>query len=73
MHEWRVVAAGAPEEVLTVQLVRGGYKLPVEIHLDPVMGAPIPVPLDRRHGQTPPLLRLMRKLLLLVRRAVLAG
>lgn len=46
MRAGAIVASGAPAEVLTADLVREVYHLPVEIHPDPVTGTPVPVPLE---------------------------
>ncbi|WP_432256514.1 ABC transporter ATP-binding protein [Limimaricola sp. AA108-03] len=46
MQEGRIVAAGAPQKVLTAELVNHVYKLSVEMHPDPVTGTPVPVPLE---------------------------
>ncbi|WP_264210678.1 ABC transporter ATP-binding protein [Leisingera thetidis] len=46
MKAGRVVAHGAPQQVLTVELIEQVYGLPVEIHPDPVTGTPVPVPLE---------------------------
>lgn len=46
MQEGRVVAHGAPQQVLTAELIEQVYGLAVEIHPDPVTGTPVPVPLE---------------------------
>ena len=48
MKDGRVVATGAPAEVLTAELVEQVFGLPCLIAADPVTGTPTVVPLDRR-------------------------
>lgn len=44
MKDGSIVAAGAPAEVVTAELVKDVYELAVEIHPDPVTGTPVPYP-----------------------------
>lgn len=48
MKDGRVVATGAPAEVLTAELAEQVFGLPCLIAADPVTGTPTVVPLDRR-------------------------
>ncbi|WP_443034788.1 ABC transporter ATP-binding protein [Streptomyces sp. BE308] len=48
MRDGRVVAEGAPEEVVTAELVREVFDLPCKVVPDPVTGTPMVVPLARQ-------------------------
>lgn len=48
MKDGRIVATGAPSDVLTAELVEQVFGLPCLIAADPVTGTPTVVPLDRR-------------------------
>nr|WP_241838546.1 ABC transporter ATP-binding protein [Streptomyces sp. TSRI0281] len=48
MRDGRVVAEGAPEEVVTAALVREVFDLPCKVVPDPVTGTPMVVPLARQ-------------------------
>jgi iron complex transport system ATP-binding protein len=48
MRDGRLVAAGAPGDVLTAELVRDVFDLSCEVIPDPVTGTPLVVPHDRR-------------------------
>jgi iron complex transport system ATP-binding protein len=48
MRAGRLVAAGAPGDVLTAELVRDVFDLSCEVIPDPVTGTPLVVPHDRR-------------------------
>ncbi|RKS80524.1 iron complex transport system ATP-binding protein [Motilibacter peucedani] len=48
MKDGRIVAAGAPSEVVTEDLVREVFGLPVHVMTDPVAGTPLVVPLPSR-------------------------
>ncbi|MCX4679609.1 ABC transporter ATP-binding protein [Streptomyces sp. NBC_01433] len=48
MRDGRVVAEGAPEEVVTAELVREVFDLPCQVVPDPVTGTPMVVPLARQ-------------------------
>ncbi|WP_442818463.1 ABC transporter ATP-binding protein [Streptomyces sp. NBC_01237] len=48
MRDGRVVAEGAPEEVVTAELVREVFDLPCKVVPDPVTGTPMVVPLTRQ-------------------------
>jgi iron complex transport system ATP-binding protein len=48
MRDGRVVAQGAPAEVVTEPLVEQVFGLPCRVIADPVTGAPLVLPLDRR-------------------------
>ena len=49
MQDGRVVAAGAPSEVVTADLVRDVFGLGARVILDPVAGTPLVVPCGRHH------------------------
>ncbi|MGY1980521.1 ABC transporter ATP-binding protein [Nocardia gipuzkoensis] len=49
MHDGRVVAAGAPEEVMSVELLREVFDLDATVLEDPVSGRPMIVPIGARH------------------------
>lgn len=53
MHEGRVVATGAPEQIVTEELVRTVFGLPVHVIDDPATGGPLVVPRSRRSGGPP--------------------
>lgn len=48
MHEGRIVAEGAPRDVLTVDLLQSAFGLASEIVTDPIGGTPMVVPIGRR-------------------------
>jgi iron complex transport system ATP-binding protein len=52
MRDGRLVAAGAPADVLSAALVREVFDLPCEVIDDPVTGTPLVVPHDRRPGRS---------------------
>lgn len=49
MRDGKVVAAGTPHEVLTVDLLRRVFDLDAKIIADPVAGTPLVVPIGTRH------------------------
>lgn len=49
LREGQVVAEGAPEVVITAQLVQEVFGLACQIACDPVSGAPLCVPIGRKH------------------------
>ncbi|MBF6338913.1 ABC transporter ATP-binding protein [Nocardia abscessus] len=49
MRDGRVVAAGAPEEVMSVELLREVFDLDATVLEDPVSGRPMIVPIGARH------------------------
>ncbi|WP_039797865.1 ABC transporter ATP-binding protein [Nocardia araoensis] len=49
MHDGRVVAAGAPGEVVSVELLREVFDLDATVLEDPVSGRPMIVPIGARH------------------------
>ncbi|MER7453775.1 ABC transporter ATP-binding protein [Nocardia beijingensis] len=49
MHAGRVVAAGAPGEVVSVELLREVFDLDARVLEDPVSGRPMIVPIGARH------------------------
>ncbi|MGQ4619363.1 ATP-binding cassette domain-containing protein [Nocardia sp. R7R-8] len=49
MHDGRVVAAGAPGEVVSVELLREVFDLDAAVLDDPVSGRPMIVPIGTRH------------------------
>ena len=49
MREGRVVASGAPQEVMTTALIREVFDLHCEVIADPVSGTPLVLPRGRRH------------------------
>lgn len=49
MHDGRVVAAGAPDEVVSVALLREVFDLDATVLEDPVSGRPMIVPIGARH------------------------
>ncbi len=50
MADGGIHAAGAPEEVLTAEVVRAVFGLESRIIADPVSGAPLMLPIGRHHG-----------------------
>jgi iron complex transport system ATP-binding protein len=54
MKDGRLVATGAPTDVLTADLVRDVFDLPCLVIDDPVTGTPLVVPLDRRERSAAP-------------------
>ena len=48
MKEGRIVAQGAPVDVVSAKLVKAVYEIDVEIHPDPVTGTPVPFPCLKR-------------------------
>ncbi|MWB98812.1 ABC transporter ATP-binding protein [Agromyces seonyuensis] len=53
MNGGRIVAEGAPAEVLTADLVERAFSLPSQVVPDPVSGSPMVVPIGRFHSQDP--------------------
>lgn len=53
MRDGTVVAAGAPGEVVTPDLVREVFGLDAQVVTDPVSGTPLVVPIGRHHAPTP--------------------
>jgi iron complex transport system ATP-binding protein len=51
MRDGRIVAHGAPAEVLTEELVREVFDLDARVVPDPVAGTPLVVPIGTRHGR----------------------
>jgi iron complex transport system ATP-binding protein len=49
MKDGRVVAAGAPHDVLTPELLAEVFELEARVVTDPVCGTPLVVPVGRRH------------------------
>jgi iron complex transport system ATP-binding protein len=49
MRAGRIVAAGAPAEVVTADLVREVFGLEAQVVADPVAGTPLVVPIGRHH------------------------
>ncbi|UAK31627.1 ABC transporter ATP-binding protein [Nocardia asteroides] len=49
MHDGRVVATGAPGEVVSVELLREVFELDATVLEDPVSGRPMIVPIGARH------------------------
>ncbi|GAA4622160.1 ABC transporter ATP-binding protein [Cellulomonas oligotrophica] len=52
MRDGRVVAQGPPHEVVTAERVEEVFGLPCRVVEDPVTGAPLVLPLDRRRTRT---------------------
>lgn len=52
MKSGKIIAAGAPDEVMTAELVREVFGLECQLIADPVSGTPMVVPIGR-HGVTP--------------------
>ncbi|TQL02498.1 ABC transporter ATP-binding protein [Cellulomonas sp. SLBN-39] len=52
MRDGRVVAEGPPHEVVTAERVEEVFGLPCRVVEDPVTGAPLVLPLDRRRTRT---------------------
>ena len=50
MSAGRIVAEGAPDDVLTVETVRGAFGLEAHVVSDPVSGGPMVVPVGRFHA-----------------------
>ncbi|MFE5672517.1 ABC transporter ATP-binding protein [Agromyces sp. NPDC056523] len=50
MSGGRIVAEGAPDDVLTVETVRGAFGLEAHVVSDPVSGGPMVVPVGRFHA-----------------------
>ncbi|MEH0970555.1 ABC transporter ATP-binding protein [Micromonospora sp. CPCC 205546] len=55
MREGRVVAAGAPREVVTAELVQEVFGLPCRVIDDPESGTPLVVPAARRRATSAPM------------------
>ena len=51
MRDGRIVAHGAPADVLTEELVREVFDLDARVVPDPVAGTPLVVPIGTRHGR----------------------
>ncbi len=49
MREGRIVAQGAPADVIDAELLREVFGLRAEVHTDPVSGRPMVVPIGTRH------------------------
>jgi iron complex transport system ATP-binding protein len=60
MHQGRIVAEGAPGEVLTERIVHEAFALEARVVTDPVAGSPLIVPIGRYHGSEPDLDRNVR-------------
>ncbi|MGQ4601173.1 ATP-binding cassette domain-containing protein [Nocardia sp. R6R-6] len=54
MHAGRVVASGAPAEVMSVELLREVFELDAAVLEDPVSGRPMIVPIGARHVRGKP-------------------
>jgi iron complex transport system ATP-binding protein len=54
MKEGRIVAAGAPDEVVTAALIEDVYGIPSICVTDPVTGRPMVIPLDESNHDTGP-------------------
>ncbi len=50
MHEGRIVAEGAPADVVTPETIELAFGLPSRVVADPVCGSPMVVPIGRFHG-----------------------
>ena len=50
MRDGAIVAAGAPSEVVTQDLVRDVFGVPSRVIPDPVSGTPLVVPIGRHHS-----------------------
>ncbi|MFI0419341.1 ABC transporter ATP-binding protein [Spongiactinospora sp. 9N601] len=50
MRDGRLVAAGAPHDVLTEQMLLRVFELDAKVIADPVAGTPLVVPIGTRHG-----------------------
>jgi iron-siderophore transport system ATP-binding protein len=53
MREGRIVAAGAPKDIVTAELVQDVFRLPCRVIADPETGTPLVVPAARRGRATP--------------------
>lgn len=53
MRDGAIVAQGAPQEIITAELVQEVYDLPCKVITDPVSGTPLVLPLGRRVSQSP--------------------
>ena len=51
MREGAIVAAGAPSEVVTEEMVSDVFGVPSRVIPDPVSGTPLVVPIGRHHVQ----------------------
>ncbi|MGW5866647.1 ABC transporter ATP-binding protein [Streptomyces sp. NPDC055239] len=51
MKAGRIVAEGAPAEVITADIVRDVFELRCRITPDPVSGTPLVIPMGRHHGE----------------------
>lgn len=49
MREGKIVAQGAPHEVMTPELIKEVFQLNCQIVLDPICGTPLCVPIGRKH------------------------
>ncbi|NUT43985.1 MAG: ABC transporter ATP-binding protein [Thermoactinospora sp.] len=54
MRSGHIIAAGAPHEVLTEELLASVFDLDAKVIADPVAGTPLVVPIGTRHGSLPP-------------------
>ena len=52
LHRGRVVASGAPDEVMQAKMLEEVYEWPVVVTRDPAVGAPALVPLRKRSGKS---------------------
>lgn len=53
MHEGHLVASGAPDDVITPDLIRLVFDLEAQVVPDPVSGAPMLLPVGRHHVTNP--------------------
>ena len=51
MRSGRLVASGAPQEVVTAELIRDVFGLEAQVIPDPVSGTPLILPIGRHHAQ----------------------
>lgn len=49
MREGRIVAQGAPQAILTAELVQQVFQIACQVVADPIIGAPMCVPIGRKH------------------------
>lgn len=55
MRDGRLVASGAPRDVVTAELIREVFGLEAQVIPDPVSGTPLILPIGRHHAHRLPL------------------
>ncbi|AZN38993.1 ABC transporter ATP-binding protein [Paenibacillus albus] len=57
LREGKLLAEGAPNDVITAELIKDVFGLDSTVILDPVSGSPLVVPIGRHHARTQPILK----------------